>query len=75
MEGNHGGHSHHNYRVPAFPFRGQLSSQTDRGTYRNLYRGNAYHIVGRGITIDSDGGKRYFAQDTGRCKLQQLINP
>ena len=59
----------YDYRGPALPFRGQLPDQADRGTHRNFYRGDTYHIAGRGITIDSDGGKRYFAQDTGRCQL------
>ena len=70
MEGNHGGHGHHDYRVPAFPFRGQLLGQADRGTHRNLYRGNTYHIAGRGLAVNTDGGKRYFAQDPGRCQFQ-----
>ena len=70
MESNHGGHGHYDYRVPAFPFCGQLLGQADRGTHRNFYRGNTYHIAGRGLAVDTDGGKRYFAQDSGRCQFQ-----
>ena len=72
VESNHGGHGHHDYRVPAFPFRGQLFGQADRGTHRNLYRGNTYHIAGRGLAVDTDGGKRYFAQDSEDVNFSNL---